>query len=99
MPKLLDNIQVVSERVRGASGAPLSYVVHVDPIPSATANDLSANYSSLDEEMIAMAPIIVIGTAGNPATLEVDGPFDNKFKVDNAKVWEILHTILQDTQV
>jgi len=52
-------------------------------------------YSSIDEELIARAPILGDDALleADPDTLETLGPFEPSFTTDNKKVWSILHAL------
>jgi hypothetical protein len=91
------------------TGLPLDYVTRVnnrgpfdgpefapeDPPPY---GHLDSSYVSIDEELIAHAPILRHDTphaqlAATDEVLEANGPFEKGFFQDSAKVFDILHTV------
>jgi hypothetical protein len=67
----------------------VSAAAAVDP----TTGVLGSVYISLDDEMIALGPILEMGPAVGP-NAEMVGPFSDAFLVDRATVWEKLFEIL-----
>ena len=90
--------------IRGPSGIPLIWVVRDNLVPDAEAEDDEDNYETIDEEMIARAPIIDelddaydsdddIHEESNWEKFEKDGPFTTVFLVDSKLVWMVMHKI------
>jgi hypothetical protein len=73
---------------------PLSYIVRTSLAPKLVVIDAATNYPTLDEEMIDHAPILVPGTAGIIAELEVNDPFTESFMTDRTTAWNRIAVIL-----
>ena len=101
--KAFDKVKTILTRVRGTQGVPLVYVIRFniwgtdleDEDDDPPFGDTHSKYTSIDEELIARAPIL-----GNAALLDGDlddlensGPFEPSFTTDNKKVWSILHAL------
>ena len=95
-PKMFEAIEEYLRQFRGTTGVPLSYVVRKDLVPAVNLLDPSSNYATLDEEMIARAPIISPGVVGTSDELELVGPFSDSFVTDRAMAWEKISTIFQE---
>ena len=96
--KTFDKTKTLLSRVRGVTGVPLSYVIrgkikveHEADEPEFGATD--SKFTSIDEEMIARAPILSEDADENDPdeTLEASGPFHVSFLTDAKKVYVILH--------
>jgi hypothetical protein len=96
--KTFDKTKTLLSRVRGVTGIPLSYAIrgkikveHETDDPEFGAVD--STYTSIDEELIARAPILSDDADENndDETLETAGPFHVSFLIDAKKVWAILH--------
>ncbi len=95
--KIFDKVKSILAQVHGVMGVPLVYVIRVVLIPKDEKNDppfgdKDTNYTSIDMEMMAHAPIL-----SNKAdfdeefkTLEAYGPFVPTFLTNTKKVWSIL---------
>eukprot|EP00543_Licmophora_paradoxa_P009148 CAMPEP_0202448362 /NCGR_PEP_ID=MMETSP1360-20130828/7172_1 /ASSEMBLY_ACC=CAM_ASM_000848 /TAXON_ID=515479 /ORGANISM="Licmophora paradoxa, Strain CCMP2313" /LENGTH=287 /DNA_ID=CAMNT_0049065891 /DNA_START=408 /DNA_END=1272 /DNA_ORIENTATION=- len=84
---------------RGVTGAPLSYTVRKNLEPAAEASDPSTNYSTLDEEMIARAPIVDLTAVGGVGRAnENNGPFVDTFMIDRVEVWAKIVALFQPTE-
>lgn len=95
-PKTIEAVEEYLRQFRGINGVPLSYVVRKDLIPTTAANDPSTNYSTLDEEMIARAPILEAGAAGTLDDLEKNGPFVDTYMTDRTTAWDKLAVLFQN---
>jgi hypothetical protein len=95
-PKTIEAIEEYLRQFRGTNGIPLSYVVRKNIKPAPSADDPLANYDTLDEEMIARAPILTNNAAGVVAVLEREGPFVDSFITDKGTAWDKLHVLFQD---
>lgn len=95
-PKTIEAIEEYLRQFRGTNGVPLSYVVRKDIKPEPSADDPSTNYDTLDEEMIARAPILTNNAVGVVAVLEREGPFVDSFITDRGTAWDKLHVLFQD---
>ena len=73
--KTLEGVKEYLRTFRGANGAPLSYMVRKQLVPTAEADDSSNWYDTIDEEMSERATIAVAGIVVTTAALEVDGTF------------------------
>ncbi len=96
--KTFDKTKTLLSRVRGVTGIPLSYVIRGKIKVEHKTNDpkfgeVDSTYTSIDEEMIARAPILSDDADKNDAdeTLETAGPFHVAFLTDTKKVWVLLH--------
>ena len=96
--KTFDKTKTLLSRVRGVTGVPLSYVIrgkikveHETDEPEFGATD--SKFTSIDEEMIARAPILSEDADENDPdeSLETKGPFHVAFLTDAKKVYVILH--------
>ena len=86
--KTMESLVEYLATFRGVTGVPLSYVVRKELIPKTAASDPPTNYNTLDEEMIARAPIMATANASE------DGPFVDTFIIDRVKVWEKLSVLM-----
>ena len=75
---------------------PLSYVVRTSLAPKPTTTNPATNYPTLDEELTALAPILVPGTAGVIAELEVNGPFTESFMTARTTAWDKIAFLFQN---
>jgi len=100
--KAFDKVKTLLTRVRGVQGVPLSYVIRyniwdpeADNEQDSPFGDEDSKYSSIDEEMIARAPILADNAEflTDLETLETEGPWAPTFPPDNKKVWSILHSL------
>ena len=102
--KGFDAIETFLSTIRGPSGMPLIWVVRETLVPDAETEDDEDNYATIDEEMIARAPIIDetdeaydsdddIHEESNWEKFEENGPFTSMFLVDAKLVWMVLHKI------
>ena len=105
--KAFDKVKTILTRVRGVQGVPLLYVIRFNIWGNDAEDDdddrpfghESSKYFSIDEEMIARAPLL-----GDEAlfetdleVLEAEGPWAPTFVTDNKKVWAILHALFSNT--
>ncbi len=87
------------------TGIPLSYVIrnHIEVKPEKTDPKFGMTesaYNSIDEELVARAPIITHNMGGTTAKeLEVSGPFTIAFSSDMKKVYAVLHTLFGQNPV
>ena len=92
--KTLEKVEEYLPTFRGMNGAPLSYVVRKQLVPTSEADYLLNGYDNIDEEMIERAPILVAGIVGNTAALEANGPFTASYLTDQDTVWAKLTAIV-----
>ena len=95
----LKTMEAVEEYLRqfgGVNYVPLSYVVRTSFAPKPDATDAATNYPPLDEELIAHPHILVPGTAGVIAELEVNGPFTESFMTDRTTAWDKIAVLFQN---
>eukprot|EP00804_Cyclotella_cryptica_P015125 CCRYP_000688-RA/>CCRYP_000688-RA protein AED:0.22 eAED:0.24 QI:0/0/0/0.8/1/1/5/0/1053 len=95
-PKTMEAVEEYLRQFRGVNDVPLSYVVRIALAPKPVLTDPATNYLTLDEEMIARAPILVPGTAGVIADLEVNGPFTESFMTDRTTAWDKIAVLFQN---
>jgi hypothetical protein len=95
-PKTMEAVEEYLRQFRGVNDVPLSYVVRIALAPKPAVTDPATNYLTLDEEMIARAPILVPGTAGIIADLEVNGPFTESFMTDRTTAWDKIAVLFQN---
>ena len=99
LPRLFETVNAFLLKYRGPSGVILSYVVRDNLIPLMSETDPPANYPSVDDEMIARAPILychydcIVLAPIVVAKHEIDGPFHPNFLQDMTRVWDILFQI------
>jgi hypothetical protein len=85
-PKTLESINDYIDGYLGVTGAPLSYVIRMEPAIQPGADDPEANYDTEHEQMVARMP----HTDGeNPAAWYV---------TDNRKTYDLIHTLFHDTE-
>ena len=82
---------------RGVNGAPLSYVVKKQLVPTAESEDPSNRYDTIDEDIIERDPIVVAVIVSNNADLEANGPFTVSYLTDRATVLAKLTAIFSDS--
>ena len=107
--KLFEALETLPGRMRGVTGIPLLRVVHEDIQGTDMLNGDSYNnipcgepgstYLTIDEEMIARAPILGSDYDDDEedAELEKNGPFNNDYLQDWKEVWLIINTVCQGT--
>eukprot|EP00804_Cyclotella_cryptica_P003089 CCRYP_006074-RA/>CCRYP_006074-RA protein AED:0.29 eAED:0.04 QI:0/0/0/0.75/0.33/0.5/4/0/1079 len=95
-PKTMEAVEEYLRQFRGVNDVPLSYVVRIALAPKPVLTNPATNYLTLDEEMIARAPILVPGTAGVIADLEVNGPFTESFMTDRTTAWDKIAVLFQN---
>ena len=66
----------------GINSEQLEYVFTQKLLPEDDGNNPPTNYSTIDEEMIARAPIIGPGNIGNPEDLDYAGPFLDQYMTE-----------------
>ena len=74
-PKTLEGVEEYLRTFCGANGAPMSYMVRKQLVPTAEADDPSNGYDTIDEEMSERDTIAVAGIVVTTAALEADGTF------------------------
>ena len=95
----LNTLEIVEEylrKFRGVNGAPLSYVVRKQLVPTAEVDDPSNVYDTINEYMIERAPIVVACIVGTTASLEANGPYTASCLTDRATVWAKLTAIFEN---
>jgi hypothetical protein len=99
-PACFDKVWIILNSMWGSTGIPLTYVIRLNLLVKDEKRDLrfgktGSAYGSIDEEMVARAPIIV-HNCGNrtPEELEESGPFTSAFSTDMKKVYLVLYSIL-----
>ena len=97
-PKTMEAVEEYLRQFRGVDGTPLSYVVRQNLRPVGAALDPATNYPTLDEEIIARAPILEPTAVGNVAELEANGPFVDSYMTDRTMAWDKIANIFQDHQ-
>ena len=97
-PKTMEAVEEYLRQFRGVEGTPLSYVVRQTLMPVAAATDPATSYPTLDEEMIARAPILEPTAAGVVAELEANGPFVDSYMTDRTMAWDKIANIFQAHQ-
>ena len=83
---------------RGTTGIPLAYVVRHEIAPEDALYDPwwgheDSTYLTIDQELIARAPILKKGPTSNREADETIGPFDPTFLADARLVWDILYAL------
>ena len=94
-PATMEAVEEYLRQFRGQNGVPLNYVVRKDLKPIRAADDPAINYDTLDEEMIARAPILESTAAGALAELELNGPFVDSYITDRTLAWDKLAPLFQ----
>jgi hypothetical protein len=85
MVKTIDSIDSYLRSYLGERKVPLAYVTRQDAVVTPSVDDPPANYTTVEEEMIARAP-----------HLDNQGNIVATFAADNRKVWDILQGICRD---
>ena len=85
--KTQDTIREWLRHYLGANNSPLAYVVRDDLNPKPEADDPSANYETIEEEIIARSPI--------ESAL---GVYTETCKFYNRAIWDKLADLLRDTK-
>ncbi len=96
--KVFDKVKTILGQALGVTGVPLVYVIRVALIPEEEKDDppfgdKDTQYTSIDMETIARAPIPSDKAdiyEEDPENLEAYGPFVPTFLTDANKVWAIL---------
>ena len=96
-PKAFELICEHLDQHRGLIGNPMLYYVRALLKVLDEADGPSSGYASLDLEMIDRAPTVKYGTTGDPAALELTGPFDPTLLTDVVKVNDILAVMIRPT--
>jgi hypothetical protein len=96
--KAFEKIRTILTHVRGSTGVPLVYIIRHQLIPEDEDDnppfwDEYTTYNSINQEMIARAPILTnyANYTKEYKTLETNRPFAPTFLTDSKKVWAILH--------
>ena len=97
-PKIMEAVEEYICQFCGLDGIPLSYVARQKLRPADAALDLAKNYSTLDETMIARAPILDPTAAGAFTNLKACGPFVDTYMTDHTMAWDTIANIYQDFQ-
>ena len=98
-PACFEKARVLLTGLRGGTGIPLSYVIRANIMPKFSKTDprfgvTDSAYASIDEEMVARAPIIEHNYSDRTqAELETSGPFTTAFSSDMKKVYAVLHAM------
>jgi hypothetical protein len=95
-------METVEEYLRQFSmvdDAPLNYVVRIPLATTLLQLTQQKHYLTSDNEMIACVSILVSGTAGVIADLEVNGPFTEMFMNDRTAVWDKIAVFFQNHEV
>jgi hypothetical protein len=96
--KAFNKVRIILGQTCGVTGVPLLYVIRVALVPEdddgdPAFGDEDSKYTSIDMEMIALAPILSdeADTGNNDTSdLEANRPLVPTFPVDSKKVWAIL---------
>jgi hypothetical protein len=95
--KVFEKVKTNLTLIRGMMGVPIVYVIRHQLIPKDEDDNPpfgaeDTKYNSIDQEMIARAPILTNEANNNYEyeTLETNGPFFPAFLTDSKKVWSIL---------
>jgi hypothetical protein len=99
-PTCFNKVRIILNAMRGCIGIPLSYVIRLnieekDEKKDPRFGQTNSPYGSIDEEMVARAPIITHNLGSRTADkLKESGPFTSAFSSDMKKVYIVLHSIL-----
>ena len=98
-------MEEILNNLRGVEDIPLSYVIREKLFPAPEAVDPTGEYYSLDDDMIARAPIlkptvIAVTDRDQLATLAKDRTkWSDMFKADNLAVSNALHLMLSESEL
>jgi len=102
-PRSMESLENYIRGHMGVDKTPLSYTIRTELFPPRATDDptfgaAGSVYSSIDEEIIGRHRIV----DQSVATLALEehekvGPFDEQFRTDNTRLWELLSNILADT--
>ena len=78
------------------NGAPLSYVVRKQLVPTAEADNPLNGYDIIDDEIIERTTIVVAVIVGTTSALEANRPFTASYLTGWATVWAKLNAIVAE---
>lgn len=91
-PKNIEAVEEYLRGCRGCTGVPLIYVVRPNEQVPAVGDDPEANYESLDDQLIARAPIY------DPPVGAAEAQLNIKYLADRATVWTKMVKLSEDKE-
>jgi len=101
-PTCFDRARFILGNMQGCTGIPLTYVICLNIEAKPEKGDprfgsTNSPYGSINEEMVARAPIIAHNLGGRTAKeLKVSAPFTSAFSSEMKKVYVVLHSLLRN---
>ena len=102
-PRTMESLENYIRGHMGVDKTPLTYATRVNLFPPRAADDppfgaVDSVYNSNDEEIIARHRIVDASVATvTVEEHEKNGPFEENFRTDNTRLWELLSNVLAET--